>query len=75
MHTNKAEQYMTQIEIIKYQSDQLVKCIESHGADSDYTAVAFYQLQAAKMGKPTTELYKWAEAEFERLKKITLESM
>jgi hypothetical protein len=64
---------MTPIEIIDHQTEQLKKVLISHGAQSDHFVVAFFQLQAAKMGH--SEPYKWALSEAERQHKITLEQL
>lgn len=61
-----------QTQNIQHFSAQLTKVIASHGADSDYTAQAFFNLQAARMGIPLDEAFKWAESEMARLKAITL---
>jgi hypothetical protein len=64
---------MNQIELISYYSDQLQKVLESHGAESDYFTVAFFNLQGAKMGIPLEELFDWANAEQQRLHQIALD--
>ncbi|MEI8659407.1 hypothetical protein [Vibrio sp. Hal054] len=50
----------------------LSKCIEHHGLISDYTTLAFYELQAAKMGMELQESYEWGKKEMERVKELTL---
>ena len=66
---------MNQIETINYLSQNLSKVIASHGADSDYSSQAFYQLQAAKMGLTGSAIYEWANSEMERLKQISLDNV
>lgn len=63
---------MNQNETIEHLSSNLNKVIASHGADSDHTAMAFYQLQAARIGLSGRALYDWAEAEMARAKDIAL---
>jgi hypothetical protein len=64
---------MTLIEKIEYQTKQLQKVILSHGVDSDYTANAFFVLQAMKMD--IADPYKWALDEMERLHQIALDQL
>jgi hypothetical protein len=63
---------MNQKELIKHYSAELVKVISAHGAESDATVGAFYRLQAAKMGLPQAEMYKWALNKAEQLEEKTL---
>ena len=66
---------MNQIQLIEYCSNQLTKVICSHGPESEYVTVAFFKLQAAKMGIPVSEMFIWANAESERLKKLALDAL
>jgi hypothetical protein len=64
----------TQIERIEYFINNFHKVVSSHGADSDYAIIAFFQMRAAINGKSEKEIFAWADAEFERQKKLTTEA-
>lgn len=66
---------MTMNELIAHFSKNLVKVIESHGAESHYTTFAFFQLQAVKMGMNVEQSNAWAQAESDRLHKATLDAL
>ncbi len=66
---------MSQIELINYYSEDLKKTLASHGAVSEYFTVAFYKLQAAKMGLPLEELSNWSNDETKRLHQIALDKL
>lgn len=66
---------MTQIELIAHHSQNLVKVISSHGADSEYTTHAFFSLQAAKMGMGVAEINEWATKKCEELHQETLDRL
>ncbi|ENI4487328.1 hypothetical protein ABXZ88_003200 [Vibrio fluvialis] len=65
----------TQKDLIEHFETQFKKTVESHGLTSEYATNAFFNLQAAKMGKPLKEIYQWSLAETDRLHKITLDSL
>lgn len=64
----------TQIELIEIYTKNFTKCVESHGADSDYTLLAFFQLRAAKIGIPFNEMFDWAQKEFDRQHQLAIEA-
>lgn len=66
---------MTKIEQINHFTNQFNKVVGSHGVDSEHAVNAFFVLQAAKMGMPTTKIFKWANAETERLHEIALQQL
>jgi hypothetical protein len=63
----------TQNELIEHYSDELGVVIELQGAASDHTTYAFFLLQAAKIGIPQKEMYKWATKKLEALHEEVLE--
>lgn len=68
-----ADNKKTQIELIEYYTGQFTKVLNDHGAESDYTSYAFYQLQGAKMGMSINDICCFARAEIERLKELCLD--
>ena len=66
---------MNQKDLIKHYSAELIKVISAHGAESEYTVGAFYRLQAAKMGIPQSEMYKWALTKADQLQEETLAAL
>ncbi|MCG9575477.1 hypothetical protein L1D14_04420 [Vibrio tubiashii] len=63
----------TQSECIEHYSREFIKVFSQWGAESDYTTLAFYKLQAARLGMTGRELHDWANTENLRLKQITLD--
>jgi hypothetical protein len=63
---------MNQIQLIKHFSKNISKVLASHGAETEYFSMAFFQLQAAKNGLDIKEITPWAQTELDRQKKITL---
>ncbi|MGP4944640.1 hypothetical protein [Pseudoalteromonas nigrifaciens] len=63
----------TQIERIAYYEKAFTKTISSHGANSQYSAFAFFQLQAATMGMTIADSVEYANAELDRAKNKALE--
>ena len=66
---------MTHIESIEYYKKKFNKVVSFHGLDSDHTAYAFFLMQAAIMGMPSSDLFDWATGEVNRVREITLEQL
>lgn len=58
---------MNQAQIIEYHESNLLKCINSHKAVSDYTTYAFFQFHGARNGMSVKELNEYARAESDNL--------
>ncbi|MEZ8028535.1 hypothetical protein [Enterovibrio norvegicus] len=58
---------------IRHHTENFNKVLKSFGPQSHYTTYAFFQMQAALMGKSEKNIRIWAESEMERLKAIALE--
>jgi hypothetical protein len=57
---------------IEFFTVNLKTVMGSFGFDSDHTSYAFFLLQGARIGLDTTEIYKWAEVQMEKLEQEML---
>jgi hypothetical protein len=67
-----SEESKSQVELISFFVDELKKVSQSHDLASDYVSNSFFKLQAAKIGMPTKEIFKWSNEEISRLHEKTL---
>ena len=57
---------------IEFFTVNLEKVMDTFGSDSDHSTYAFFLLQGARIGLDTTEIYKWAEVQMEKLEQEIL---
>jgi hypothetical protein len=57
---------------IEYFAANLEKVMDTFGSDSDHSTYAFFLLQGARTGLDTDKIYKWAEAQMEKLEQEML---